>query len=526
MLSSVVFKPMAKCVVLVVALAMMPFAVSVSYAAKKPEIKTASLTPGKIPFKKTNLMVLGDSLGDGVWAGLYNAFRKNKNIKVTRKSKPSTGFVRVDYYDWNANLKQILTKNKIDVAVIMMGANDRQTIITKAGRHKPGSKRWREIYASRVDVFTRQLKAHGAKVYWVGLPITRRKRFTRHMKILNGIFADRARANKITFVDIWKDFTTAKGGYSAHGKDISGRVRKLRANDGVHFTMRGYRKLAFAAERYIRAEFAKNARPVVVARVAKKPLKTEPKKGKPVRKPPVVVQALKPALKKPEKAMKVAAIAPELLMMRPEFSPAPIAPQIMKIRKKTINTVIVTKALPEFRPDTDYLAKNLQKTRITDVGITIRQALANDFQGILSIVQPDKAVVVTDRPAYSPNQEMRASKNKVLPQRQQMVKTATLRLSTDVLQSSEKTKVAPRVVGSVRPVSIESGTPDDKVEYEDKRPFGQQAFTSIASVFGLDFATISDAEGALTTIVYRTLLRGDAVSPKAGRGDDFSWPRD
>jgi len=151
MLSSVVFKSMAGCVVLVVALAMMPFVASASYAAKgvaliekpslvgaanKSEIKTANLTSGKLPLKKTNLMVLGDSLGDGVWAGLYNAFRKNKNINVTRKSKPSTGFVRIDYYDWNANLKKILAKNRIDVAVIMMGANDRQTIVVKTGRYK------------------------------------------------------------------------------------------------------------------------------------------------------------------------------------------------------------------------------------------------------------------------------------------------------------------------------------------------------------------------------------------------------
>ncbi|HFC04372.1 MAG TPA: DUF459 domain-containing protein, partial [Rhizobiales bacterium] len=144
--------------------ALMPLALSHAYAAKisyagkrvggsekpsltaigrKSTIRTASLSAGDMPIEKTNLMVLGDSLGDGVWAGLYRAFRKDKNIRVMRRSKPSTGFVRVDYYDWNANLVQILNKTRIDIAVVMVGANDRQTISTKAGPYRPGSNRWR-----------------------------------------------------------------------------------------------------------------------------------------------------------------------------------------------------------------------------------------------------------------------------------------------------------------------------------------------------------------------------------------------
>jgi len=553
-----VFKSLTKWGLLTVVLAIMTVAAPVSYAAKRTAVvEKSSITAtnsalDEIPAKKINLMVLGDSLGDGVWAGLYNIFRKDKNIKVMRKTKPSTGFVRLDYYDWNAKLAQILKRNKIDVAVVMVGANDRQTIITKTGRFRPGSKRWREIYASRVDTFIKQLKKRNAKIYWVGLPITRRKKFARHMKMLNEIFAERAAANNIVFVDIWKDFTTANGRYSANGKDVNGRMRKLRANDGVHFTMRGYRKLATVAERYIRADLVEEVPVITVAKVAAKPL--EIKKFE-----------IKPPAKIIRPGPEIALPNPGFLMMEPEVIesanikparpagnfPVSVVPEQVKSLKLALNTVARTlppelvkigtgaqkkpkeiKKIRKFQANADYLAKNLQKSEKKDLGAAIRQALANEFQDILSIVQPDKAVVVSSKAAFVPNQEAQLSLIKVLPKRQQVRKVATLSLDSGLPGQSEKAKRASQDAGSVRPVSSKSGTPDDNVEYEDKTAGGQDAFTgasgftSLTAVSGVDFKTVTDAPGNLTTLAYRTLLRGDAVPPKAGRGDDFSWPRD
>ncbi len=580
------FKLGGKCVcsalMLAVWLAMVPFVVTTSFAsmnstgfkkttstqnlsvaavAGKSKVTTTGLTPGRMVQKNTNLMVLGDSLGGGVWTGLYDSFRKDKNIKVLRKTKPSTGFVRLDFYDWNARLRQILANTRIDVAIVMMGANDRQTIVTRAGRYRPGSKRWREIYASRVDEYIRQLKAHGARVYWVGLPITRQKKFSRHMRILNEIFADRARANDIVFVDIWNDFTTANGNYSANGKDLKGRMRKLRANDGVHFTMRGYQKLAFATERFIRADFSKKPRQIAVKKPSEQARPNQmamvaPKLG-------MELGMMAPALGvdegvKPQALSQQGArpVNSAIRLERPEFVPAPgfstaqseaekakslrlalgkiarrIEPETVNVRQQAQITSIQPKKLPVFHPDVDYLAKNIKKSEKTDTGKAIQQALDNVFQDILSIVQPDKVVVVTSRAAIAPDQEAQLSKFKVLPQRQQMRKTVTSGLSSGLLRQSVKTDVAPRVAGIVRPVSIESGTPDDNVEYGSKKIDGREALaaTEIASITPLpelDIKATSDGQGVFNATGYRALLRGNAVSPKAGRGDDFSWPRD
>lgn len=211
------------------------------------------------PFPESNryrLYVFGDSLGDGIWAGLYRAFRPDGNIDVVKKSRVSTGFVRTDYFDWNKRLAGILTTEKVHIAVIMVGANDMQPIRQKNSKkwHKVGSPEWRDIYFKRIDRFIKRLKESNAAVYWVGLPIMRSAKLNNQMQVMNEIFRERSFINGVKFVDTWNGFADQFGRYSAFGPDLNGQVGRLRAGDGVHFTIRGYRKLAHFVEREIRRD--------------------------------------------------------------------------------------------------------------------------------------------------------------------------------------------------------------------------------------------------------------------------------
>ena len=83
------------------------------------------------PFPEQNryrVYVFGDSLGDGLWQGLYRAFNPEGNIDVVKKSRVSTGFVRTDRFDWNKRLTRILAAERVHIAVVMVGANDVQSI--------------------------------------------------------------------------------------------------------------------------------------------------------------------------------------------------------------------------------------------------------------------------------------------------------------------------------------------------------------------------------------------------------------
>lgn len=200
------------------------------------------------------LYVFGDSLGDGIWAGLYRAFNPDGNVDIVKKSRVSTGFVRTDYFDWNKNLAGILAAEKVHIAVIMVGANDMQPIRVSGKWHKVGSEGWRDIYSARIDKFIKRLKAGNTAVYWVGLPIMRAPKHNAAMEVMNEIFRERAFVNGVKFVDTWNGFSDQFGRYSAFGPDLNGQVGRLRADDGVHFTIRGYRKLAHFVEREIRRD--------------------------------------------------------------------------------------------------------------------------------------------------------------------------------------------------------------------------------------------------------------------------------
>ena len=202
------------------------------------------------------VLVLGDSLAEGLWSGLYRAFQEDANMEVINKSKPSSGFVRVDSYDWTKELDDILKDGNYQIVVVMFGANDYQAI--KSGKEyiKPGTDAWDDLYGQRVEAFVKKLRGKGLAVYWTGLPIMRSPDDSDDAEALNDIYREKSFINGAKFIDTWSGFTDESGRYSAVGPDMSGQIRRLRDDDGVHFTPRGYLKLAHFAEKEIRRDLS------------------------------------------------------------------------------------------------------------------------------------------------------------------------------------------------------------------------------------------------------------------------------
>jgi uncharacterized protein len=208
------------------------------------------------PGDRYRVLVIGDSLADGLWSGLYRSFQEDGNMEVVNKSKASSGFVRVDSDDWAKQLDDILKDDTFQIAVVMFGANDNQAI--KSGKEyiKPGTDAWDELYGQRVEAFVKKLRGKGLAVYWTGLPIMRSPDDSDDAEELNDIYREKSFINGAKFIDTWSGFTDESGRYSAVGPDMSGQIRRLRDNDGVHFTSRGYLKLAHFAEKEIRRDLS------------------------------------------------------------------------------------------------------------------------------------------------------------------------------------------------------------------------------------------------------------------------------
>lgn len=199
--------------------------------------------------------VFGDSMADGLWAGLYRRLNDLEGVEVVRFSRPSTGLARYDYVDVGEQTAEQLAERKIDIAVFIIGANDRQSMAGDGVTLPFGEAAWREAYGRRTDALVAQARAHGAAVYWVGLPRMRSSGAENGAELVNGIFDARAEAGGYPFIDTTAVTSDANDAYAAYLPTGRNGARQLvRASDGIHMTMNGYLVLAEPVERAIRAD--------------------------------------------------------------------------------------------------------------------------------------------------------------------------------------------------------------------------------------------------------------------------------
>ena len=202
------------------------------------------------------ILVIGDSLGDDLWQGLYRAFQEDKNLEFINRSKATGGLVRSDSNSWESQLTDILKNDTFQIAVMMFGANDDQAIKTGKDWLKVGSEPWRQAYGERVEAIIKKLRAANIAVYWVGLPVMRSPDQSADAEMMNEVFREKAFINSAKYIDTWNGFTDESGRFSAYGPDMSGQVKRLRSDDGVHFTERGSLKLAHFVEKEMRRDLS------------------------------------------------------------------------------------------------------------------------------------------------------------------------------------------------------------------------------------------------------------------------------
>jgi len=196
------------------------------------------------------VVVLGDSLADNLAQGLADAFLDERpEVAIVKKTRGSSGLVRADFYDWPGQAPGLLENEKANAIVIMLGANDRQTLRDEAGAYEIRSDRWREIYAQRVDALINAVKPKGVPIILVGVPSMRHPRLHADMPYLNEVLRERATANGVFYVDVWDGFVNEADEFVTMGAALDGQTRRLRIEDGVHFTRVGARKLAHYVER-------------------------------------------------------------------------------------------------------------------------------------------------------------------------------------------------------------------------------------------------------------------------------------
>jgi hypothetical protein len=217
-----------------------------------PPVEKASVTSLKTRLAQGELKigVFGDSMADGLWTALYRELNGKQGVTVTQFSAVSTGLTRYDYVDIQAKTARQLSETPVDVAVVLFGTNDAQGISLDGVIHDFGTPGWKAAYGKRIDDLVGLLRANDVAVYWVGLPKMKRAGFDAKMTIINAVVRERMAALDVPLIETTGVTADTAGEYAAYLPGANGRPQLMRANDGIHMTMAGYRRIgAPVAER-------------------------------------------------------------------------------------------------------------------------------------------------------------------------------------------------------------------------------------------------------------------------------------
>lgn len=203
------------------------------------------------PPSRVTIAVLGDSLGDGMWGGLYRLMIRDKRYGFVRAARNSVGFAADDLLDM---IDGALAQGPVDAAVIMIGANDRRSFfVGTQSKALFRSKAWLDMYSARVGAFMDRLEQRKLPTVWILLPVMRDAEASKDAQLINDIVVKAAATRPgVKTLPTWPMTVDETGAYTAHFKDIKGVKRLMRADDGVHFQPPAYELIGDAVLRSLR----------------------------------------------------------------------------------------------------------------------------------------------------------------------------------------------------------------------------------------------------------------------------------
>lgn len=200
----------------------------------------------------TRLAVFGDSLAIDLTRALERFYAEDPNLRVIGQGVSSSGFVRDDYFDWNGALAEQIAADSFDLAVVIIGINDRQELRANGQTYPALSEGWVAAYQARLNSFLGQLRAARKPVVWLGLPPMSRSEYSAAIAQISALHRLAAFSGGAEFLDIYDRFVGEDGRYSAYGPDVNGQNALMRKDDGIHFSSAGSDKLAFYISQAIR----------------------------------------------------------------------------------------------------------------------------------------------------------------------------------------------------------------------------------------------------------------------------------
>ena len=189
------------------------------------------------------LFFVGDSMMQGVAPRIKQALYQKEGIDGVDLSKQSTGLSYPNFYNWPKVVEETLAKDEdIRVMVVYLGANDPWDFPVPGRKQylRFKSPEWERAYRSRIRQLLLSAKEHDIPVIWLGAPCMRKDQLHRDMIYLNRLYQEEVERFNGHYLPTSDILGCSDAGYAAHVVTDKGQQR-VRANDGIHFTVAGQR---------------------------------------------------------------------------------------------------------------------------------------------------------------------------------------------------------------------------------------------------------------------------------------------
>jgi hypothetical protein len=195
----------------------------------------ADISKGKRP----RVLIVGDSIMMTVGPVIKDTVANKMSGSAVVKAKLATGLARPDVFDWNNEIKGVVSKSKFDLIVMMLGTNDSQDFAENGKIFNYGSTEWVEIYNKRLLNVMQTACVGAKKVIWLGLPPMKSVNFDRKAHRINSWTKKQALSSGcVDFVSTNHMLGDDEGKFASYLK-VGDHLEKIRTTDGIHVTKKG-----------------------------------------------------------------------------------------------------------------------------------------------------------------------------------------------------------------------------------------------------------------------------------------------
>jgi hypothetical protein len=200
---------------------------------------------GRTPPERVKILFCGDSLAQGMFLSMNGVLRRRENLRIVNGTLHATGVTRSDEHDWPTAARDLVARHRPDIVIYWIGANDFRPLVVREQRQRFafGTPGFIEGYGRRVTEMVTPALSSGARVVWFGLPNMRSAQSAEAARQLNEIQQSAVTLAGGVFIPTWDATSDAQGRFMP-SVTLDRGTRGFRAEDGVHFTDWGYRRIA------------------------------------------------------------------------------------------------------------------------------------------------------------------------------------------------------------------------------------------------------------------------------------------